>query len=54
MDIIKGLPRLAYDMDYGIRDGCVFDSKIFDKYLVKEAMNYGQDIVVEKRRPLFI
>lgn len=35
MDIIKGLPRLVYDMDYGIRDGCVFDSKIFDKYLVK-------------------
>lgn len=34
MDVIKGLPKLAYNMDYNIRNGCVFDPKIFDKYLV--------------------
>jgi hypothetical protein len=34
MDAIKGLPKLAYSMDYDIRNGCVFDPKIFEKYLV--------------------
>lgn len=35
MNVIKGLPKLAYNSNYDIVYGCVFDSKVFDKYLVK-------------------
>ena len=52
MNEISGLPRLAADKNYDIRNGCVFDSKMFDKYLVRGGgMNYVKDI--EGRKPLF-
>ena len=51
MNVIKGLPRLAADKNYDIRNGCVFDSKMFDKYLVRGGMNYVKDIA--GRKPLF-
>lgn len=52
MNVISGLPKLAADKNYDITKGCVFDSKVFDKYLVKGSYELRKGYT-EERRPLF-